>query len=115
MSDGEMKQMADLLRSGATMLSYSCPECASPLFRLKTGEIWCAKCDRRVVIVPEGEAASVQAGTRLETLERALVDKLVSMGGRLSQETDPENLKAVAEVLDALLASLERLRKIRKG
>ena len=37
------------------------------------------------------------------------------MGGRLSQETDPENLKAVAEVLDALLASLERLRRIRKG
>jgi len=114
LSDGEMKQMAELLRSGATMLSYSCPECASPLFRRKTGEIWCAKCDRRVVIVPEGEEASVQAGTRLETLERALVDKLVSMGGRLSQETDPENLKAVAEVLDALLVSLERLRKIRK-
>lgn len=115
MSDGEMKQMAELLRSGATMLSYSCPECASPLFRLKTGEIWCAKCDRRVVIVREGEEASVQAGTRLETLERALVDKLVSMGERLSQETDPENLKAVAEVLNTLLASLERLRKIRKA
>lgn len=115
MSDGEMKQMAELLRSGATMLSYSCPECASPLFRLKTGDIWCARCDRRVVIVPEGEEASVQAGTQLETFERTLVDKLVSVGGRLSQETDPEKLKELAEVLDTLLASLERLRKIRKA
>ncbi len=115
MSDGEMKQMAELLRSGATMLSYSCPECASPLFRLKTGEIWCANCERRVVIVPEGEEASVEAGAQLASLEKAIVDKLASMSGRLTQESDPENLKAVAEVINALLASLERLRKIRKA
>ena len=114
MSDGEMKQMVELLRSGATMLSYSCPECASPLFRLKTGEIWCANCDRRVVIVTEGEEASVEAGAQLASLERAIVDKLASMSGRLAEESDPESLKAVAEVLEALLASLERLRKIRK-
>ena len=115
MSDGEMKQMAELLRSGATMLSHSCPECASPLFRLKTGEIWCARCERRVVIVPEGEEASAQAVAQLVSLERTLVDKLVSLGGRLAQESDPESLKAIAEVLDALLSSLERLRKIRKA
>jgi UPF0148 protein len=115
LSDGEMKQMAELLRSGATMLSYSCPECASPLFRLKTGEIWCAKCDRRVVIVPEGEEAAAEAGAQLASLEKAIVDKLASLSGRLTQESDPENLKAMAEVLDALLSSLERLRKIRKS
>jgi UPF0148 protein len=115
LSDGEMKQMAELLRSGATMLSYSCPECASPLFRLKTGEIWCAKCDRRVVIVPEGEEASAEAGAQLVSLEKAIVYKLASLSGSLAKESDPENLKAMAEVLDALLSSLERLRKIRKS
>jgi UPF0148 protein len=110
-----MKQMAELLRSGATMLSYSCPECASPLFRLKTGEIWCARCDRRVVIVPEGEEVSAQAGAQLASLEKAIVDKLDSLSGSLAKESDPENLKAMAEVFDALLSSLERLRKIRKS
>ena len=113
-SDGEMKQMAELLRSGATMLSYSCPECASPLFRLKTGEVWCARCERRVVIVPEGEEAKVEAGAQLDTLERAIVDKLASMSGGLARESDPESIKAMVEVMEALLASLERLRKIRK-
>ena len=54
-SDDSMKQMAELLRSGAKMLSQSCPECGSPLFQLKSGEIWCANCQRRVVIVSEGE------------------------------------------------------------
>jgi len=113
-SDGEMKQMAEFLKSGATMLSYSCPECASPLFRLKTGDIWCPKCNRRVVIVPEGEESSVEAGAQLASLERAIVDKLASMSGSLAEESDIENLKAVADVMDALLASLGRLRKIRK-
>ncbi|MGD2142812.1 MAG: Sjogren's syndrome/scleroderma autoantigen 1 family protein, partial [Candidatus Bathyarchaeota archaeon] len=48
MSGDSMKSMAELLRSGATMLSRSCPECDSPLFKLKSGDIVCAKCQRRV-------------------------------------------------------------------
>ena len=114
-SDGEMKQMVELLRSGATMLSYSSPECASPLFRLKTGEIWCANCDRRVVIVPEGEEATAEASLELASLERALVKKISAMEGTLATEDTPAKLKEAAEVLDALLASLERLRRVRKG
>lgn len=109
-----MKQMAELLKSGATMLSYSCPECASPLFKLKTGEIWCAKCNRRVVIVPEGEEVSVETGTQLESLEKALVNKLVFVGEKLTQEINPEKMKELADVIETLLASLERLRKMRQ-
>ena len=41
---GDMKGMADLLRKGATMLSRSCPECGTPLFQLKSGDIVCANC-----------------------------------------------------------------------
>ena len=111
---GGMKEMAELLRSGAKMLSHSCPECGSPLFQLKSGEIWCAKCQRRVVIVPEGEEAP-EAGFQLDTLEQAIVSKLASMTGLLSSEDDPGKLRETAEALNALLASLERLRRIRKG
>jgi UPF0148 protein len=109
-----MKQMAELLRSGATMLSQSCPECASPLFKLKTGEIWCAKCNRRVVIVPEGEESFVETETQLESIEKALVNKLIFVNEILTQETNTEKMKELAEVMHVLLASLERLRKMRK-
>ncbi|HUS77523.1 MAG TPA: Sjogren's syndrome/scleroderma autoantigen 1 family protein [Patescibacteria group bacterium] len=115
MSDGGMKEMAELLRSGATMMSQSCPECGSPLFRLKSGDIWCAKCRRQVVIVKEGEEAIAEAGAQLVTLEKTLVDKLSSMEELLSAETDLDRLLLLAEVVDALLVSLERLRRIRKG
>ncbi len=115
MSDGGMKEMAELLRSGATMMSQSCPECGSPLFRLKSGDIWCAKCQRQVVIVKEGEEAIAEAGAQLVTLEKTLVDKLSSIEEWLSAETDLDRLQLLAEVVNALLVSLERLRRIRKG
>ena len=51
----------------------------------------------------------------LESLERALVKKISAMEGTLASEEIPAKLKEVAEVLDALLASLERLRRVRKG
>jgi len=53
-----VKEMAEMLRQGAKMLSYSCPECGSPLFQLKSGEVWCARCQKRVVIVAEDEDES---------------------------------------------------------
>ncbi len=112
---GEMKGMADLLRSGATMLSRSCPECGTPLFQLKSGDIVCANCQRRVVIVPEGEEATAEAGVRLESVEKVIVEKLVTLGQAMSQESDPEALRSLSELLDSLLGNLERLRASRKA
>jgi UPF0148 protein len=110
-----MKGMADLLREGATMLSRSCPECATPLFQLKSGDIVCANCQRRVVIVPEGEEATAEAGVRLESVEKVIVEKLVTLGEAMSQESDPEALRSLSELLDSLLGNLERLRASRKA
>lgn len=112
---GDMKGMADLLREGATMLSRSCPECGTPLFQLKSGDIVCASCKRRVVIVPEGEEATAEAGVRLESVEKVIVEKLVTLGEAMSQESDPEALRAHSELMDSLLGNLERLRASRKS
>ena len=110
---GDMKGMADLLRQGATMLSRSCPECGTPLFQLKSGDIVCANCQRRVVIVPEGEEATAEAGVRLESVETVIVEKLVKLGQTMSQESDPEALKSLSELMDSLLGNLEKLRASR--
>ena len=114
LSGGDMKEMAELLRSGAKMLSRSCPECGTPLFQLKSGDIVCANCQRRVVIVPEGEETTAEAGMQLESLEKAIVEKLVALGGALAEETEPGKMKDISEVIDSLVGSLERLRKARK-
>jgi len=115
--EGEgMRSMAELLRSGARMLSYNCPECGSPLFQLKSGEVWCASCQRRVVIVAEGEDESAATAEMLwGSLERTLVDKLSSLNGLLSAEEEPARVRELAEAVSVLLSSLDRLRRIRKG
>ena len=112
---GDMKGMTDLLRQGATMLSRSCPECGTPLFQLKSGDIVCANCQRRVVIVPEGEEATAEAGVRLESVEKVLVEKLVSVGKAMRDEDDAEALMDLSELMDSLLGNLERLRASRKA
>ena len=95
------------------MLSRSCPECATPLFQLKSGDIVCASCQRRVVIVPEGEEATAEAGIRLESVEKVLVEKLVTLGQAMSKESDPEALKSLSELMDSLLGNLKGLRASR--
>ncbi len=112
---GDMKGMADLLREGATMLSRSCPECGTPLFQMKSGDIVCAKCKRRVVIVPEGEEATAEAGVRLESVEKVIVEKLVTLGEAMSQESDPVALRPLSDLMNSILGNLERLRATRKA
>jgi uncharacterized Zn finger protein (UPF0148 family) len=43
--------MADLLRSGSTMLNIACPVCNNPIFRSKDQNIFCPTCNRKVLIV----------------------------------------------------------------
>ncbi len=70
--------MADLLRQGDTLTDLSCPVCASPLFRLKDGTLWCAKDEKKVVIVKEGEEPPKQAAasTAYDKLEATLLAKM---------------------------------------
>ena len=111
-----MREMAELLRSGAKMLSYNCPECSSPLFQLKSGEIWCARCQKRVVIVAEDEDESAATRELLwDSLERTLVEKLSSVNSLLSAEDEPAKMRELAEVVSVLLASVDRLRRFRKS
>ena len=72
-----IKRMADMLRQGATLTELACPACASPLFRLRSGDLWCAKCEKKVVILKEGEDPSKITGSIvLDKLEATLLAKI---------------------------------------
>lgn len=115
LSSEGLKDMAELLRTGAKMLDKSCPECSSPLFQLKSGEIWCGNCQRRVVIVQEGKETAAETGFQLNSLEKTLMAKVSSLTMRLAAEEEPEKLKEITEVINSLLSSLEKLRGIKQG
>jgi len=109
--------MADLLRSGATLTDLACPICSSPIFKLRSGELWCSKCQKRVVIVKEGEdeRRPEHAGELLfENLELTLLEKIKEVDSRIREEQDIEQLSKLGEVLSVLLENLERARKIER-
>jgi UPF0148 protein len=112
----DIKRMADLLRQGSTLTEHACPACASPLFRLKNGELWCAKCEKRVVMVREGEdTTKITSSMALEKLETTLLSKIQDIQGKMEQEQNVDDLQKLGIALSGLLENLEKLRRAKKA
>ncbi len=110
----DLQDMANLLKQGAQLTEYSCPACASPLFKLKSGDIWCAKCQKRVIIVKEGETPEEATKPAvLSGLESTVLAKIQEVESRLKTEQDPAQLEKLSNTLTTLLENLERIRKMK--
>ncbi len=114
MSDEEnVKRMADLLRSGATMLEYNCPVCGSPLFKIR-GEVWCPKCNKRVIISSGGEETQVTMQPLLSETEKIILLKIQESSQQIAEEKDIAKLEKLSSLLAKWLEALERTRRIQK-
>ncbi len=108
--------MADLLRQGATLTDLSCPVCASPLFRLKDGTLWCAQDEKKVIIVKEGEEApqtASQANVAYDKLETTLLAKIKGIEEKIEKTEDVEEIQKLSTALSELLNSLEKIRRMK--
>ena len=107
--DSSVKKMAELLRQGATMLADACPQCGSPLLKVKD-DIYCAKCNRRIVYANSEETVEVEAvKTLIPELRVTLINKLKALNETVDAETDPEALTKLANLMVLLLQALHRL------
>ena len=105
MSDerSQLKRMADSLKSGATMLPEHCPACNSPLFKIRD-EVWCLKCNKRVVIVKEGEPEPNLVGLGiLSNVEDIILTKLRENSEQVKNEKDPDKLRELASLISLWL------------
>ena len=110
-----VRAMADLLRSGATLTDLSCPVCASPIFRLKSGDLWCAQCRKKVIVVKEEEEArKIETLSTLSQVEATLLTKIWEINERLRIENDYEEIRKLGAVMLTLLENLEKIRRIGK-
>jgi UPF0148 protein len=105
-----MKQMAELLRKGATMLSESCPECNTPLFKLRDGSLVCPMCNKPVVVVSAD--TDTEAMARQGSIDQTLLNKIKEIQAMLEQEKDPTRINVLLETLMKLLDTRERIRKL---
>ena len=113
--DKPIKRMADLLRQGATLTDLSCPACSSPLFRLKDGTLWCAKCEKKVVVVKEGEEPEKASNTTYDKLEATLLAKVQNIQDKIQNTEDVEELQKLSIALSELLGNLEKIKKMKKA
>jgi UPF0148 protein len=115
--DTPIKRMADLLRQGATLTDLSCPVCASPLFRLKDGTLWCEQDQKKVIIVKEGQQppaqASPQANAAYDKLEATLLNKIQGIQDKIEKTDDVEEIQKLSNALSELLSSLEKVRHMK--
>ncbi|UCF44724.1 MAG: hypothetical protein JSW44_02810 [Candidatus Bathyarchaeota archaeon] len=110
-----IKRMADLLRQGATLTDLSCPACASPIFRLKDGMLWCAKCEKKVIVVKEGEELEKASSIAYEKLEATLIAKVQDIQNKIQNTENVEELQKLSTALSELLGNLEKIKKMKKS
>jgi len=105
--------MAELLKSGATMLQETCPECGTPLFR-RGKDVFCPKCNRPVVIIRTAEDESrLLVGNILDSSEQTLLGKIQEVNLAMKSETDPEKLITYGKALSSWLDAIEKIRRLK--
>ena len=109
-----VKRGANLLLQGATLTDLSCPSCYSPLFRLKDGTLWCAKDEKKVVVVKEGQQEPKQAvapasSTAYDKLEATLMAKVEDVQSKIEKTQDMDELQKLTSALTELLNTLETI------
>ena len=110
-----IKIMADLLKQGATLTEHACPACSSPIFKLRSGDLWCASCKKRVIFVRAGEPEpEVIEAPVFSSLESTILGKIQEIEKQLAEETDAEKLKTIGATLLTLLENLEKIRNMKK-
>lgn len=111
-----IRKMVDLLRQGSTLTDLACPACASPLFRLQSGILWCARCEKRVIVVKEGEEPpKVTSHVVLDRLEATILAKVQEIQSKMEQENNAEELQKLGTLLSGLLENLEKVRKAKRA
>jgi UPF0148 protein len=106
--------MSELLKSGATMLSKTCPECGSPLFKVGK-DIICAKCNKQVVIVKatQKEDKNTEESV-LGNVEQTVLCKIKEVNDAINSENDKEKLILNSQTLSIWLDILDKIRKLRR-
>lgn len=96
------------------MLSDICPECGSPLFRVK-GDIFCAKCNKPVVYAKAaGLQTALSPNLLLDSVEQTITMKISETNELLKLEKDPERLSAYSNLVFGWLSMLEKLHNLKQ-
>ena len=89
----EAKKMAELLRSGHTMLNLACPICNNPLFRNKDNEILCPICNKRVLVKKDDNNQQISN----ISLEKRIINNEKLIKTKINSDIKFNSLKKIIE------------------
>ncbi|TFF87328.1 MAG: hypothetical protein EU549_04945 [Promethearchaeota archaeon] len=115
--------MANLLKSGYTMLNIACPVCNNPVFRAKDGNTICPICNRNVVLVNQ-EQSNDKIKTQIkenhaendnndffQALKEMALAKLRQFTDLLGRETNIEESDKLIKIATILMDLVREINK----
>lgn len=82
---------------------------------MSSGELWCAQCKKRVIVVREGTSpVEATSSISLTKLESTLLAKIDEIERKINEEKDPEQLQRLGNLLSTLLEDLEKVRRTKR-
>jgi Uncharacterized Zn-finger containing protein len=107
-----VKRIAELVRAGATLTSYTCPACGTVLVRLKTGEYIAPTAKGPWSwLKSEEEAQKLSEVYSLREVRQTVFNKILTLGRQIG-ELDGEELYDRLRTLSILLDIYEKLSKM---
>ncbi len=109
----DMAKMSQLLLSGVTMLSDSCPDCKIPLFK-KNEQVFCPQCERKAVYIKdENEIKQIEQQFSLDEstsqLKDVLAGKINYLTNQLASSENMQDMMNILEMIDKILAIIQKI------
>ncbi|MBT5201398.1 MAG: hypothetical protein HOK63_08300 [Thaumarchaeota archaeon] len=108
MTEDLTKKAAEMLLSGATLLSESCPYCKGVRV-MKKGHALCISCGRE----PEKREIQIEnvKESKKSLLEVTLDKKLEVLSKELEQETNHEKQQNILKSINSLLETIQKIKE----
>ena len=130
----DIKKMANLLRTGHTMLNQACPICNNPIFRNSDGLTFCPVCNREVIMYENAsqkgsikkeqdtkhennlkieEERDTQKNILLEESIEIIIQKINFMNQKLKSEMQIDLIEKYSRLLLRLYKLLNKIKNFR--
>ncbi len=101
--EDKSRKLAEALLKGWKMLPETCPVCGSPLFETPGGEVICAVCGTKVILVESDEEVRVEEKRLvLERIVGDLISHLEREVHEAGKELSDETIARINSLLDAI-------------
>jgi uncharacterized Zn finger protein (UPF0148 family) len=120
-NDG-IKELAQALRSGGTLLNIACPVCNHPLIKIED-KIFCKVCNKEVVMYKDEAELPAEIQQELKRpikqpklaattkMEKTIIKKIEGLRKKLDKSDEPDEIIKLSNAIDKLHDTLKKIQE----